>query len=332
MKSKSYSLVCLYTARVPKIYFDLIAKAIINDERLSGLSPTIVTRLPAKLVSFDFNGQFSIQILIGNLPLAAETFSIALMGSKATTVKNDYARVISQHRGHLTVTANPEDAQEETLEQRLRRIYALQMVTEFLYMFAKPDLLYSDMAKSLVRPSLNPKSYQGKIDRRIFEQAVLFSRRARVGEGGPIGANVLGGEELVGRPVVFPVVDFPSWAITAGATRFFAYCDAHGVPKKDVTFTDDRGSETYLVEDTEPTKSYPLGTYKVTIQANLRAQALGEDGEPLFPELLAPDGKGLKKAKPKREPKQKVERSRLYNFMALLTAFGIVCAIVILAM
>lgn len=299
MKSKSYSLVCLYAAGVPAIYFDLIAKAIANDQKLSGLSPTIATRLPAKLVSFDFNGQFSIQILIGNLPLAAETFAIALMGSKATTVQNDYARVISQHRGHLTVTANPEDAQEETLEKRLRRIYALQMVKEFLYTFAKPDLLYSDMAKSLVRPSLNPKSYVSKVDRRIFEQAALYSHRAQVGEGGPIGANVLGGEELVGRPVVFPAVDFPSWAITAGSTRFLAYCDAHGVPEKDVTFTDDKWVEAYLVEDTKPTKSYPLGTYKVTIQTNLRAQALGTDGEPLFPELLAPDGKGHKKTKPK---------------------------------
>jgi hypothetical protein len=332
MEPKPYSLTCLYTAGVPKVDFDLIEAAINNDPNLSDMSPTIVTRLPAKLVSFDFNGQFSIQILIGQQPLAAKTFAIALMGAKATTVENDYARVVSQHRGYLTVTVDPEDTVKETLEQRLRRVYALQMVTEFLYMFAKPDLLYSDMAKSLVYPSLSPRSYRGELDRRIFEQAVLFSRRSQVGDGGPIGANVWGSEELLGKPVFFPTVDFPSWAVTAGSTWFVAHCDLHGIPDKDETFRDSQGHAVYLFEDTKPTVNYPLGTYKVTIQSNSLAQERGQDGKPRHPELLSPENKQNRANEEKHAPKRSVERSPLYSFMVLLIGIGFAYGLVVLSL
>lgn len=321
MEPKPYSLACLYTVPVPKVDFGLIEVALLNDEKLSALSPTFITRLPSKLVSFDFNGQFSIQILFGNQPLAEQTFALALLGAKATTVQNKFARIVSEHVGYIKVTADPDDAHDEKYEQRLLRIYALQMVTEFLYKFAKPDLLYSNMAESFVYPSLNPRSYKGELDSRIFEQAVLFSRRAQVGAGGPIGANVWGGEELLGRSVVFSTVEFPSWALTAGSTLFLAYCDVHGVPAHGETFTDDHDSETYLVEHTKTSVNYPLGCYKVTVQRNERAAEKNMDGSPLYPELMSPD---LIVSRPVvSESKRAAERSPLHSFMILLMAIGI---------
>lgn len=321
MEPKIYSLACLYTAPVPRIDFDLIAAAISKDENLSELSPTIITRLPAKLVSFDFNGQFSIQLLIGNQPMEESTFGIALQGAKATTVKNNFARIIAQHTGYLTVAAEPAEGASETDEQRLLRIYALQMVTEFLYTFGKPDLLYSSMAESLVLPCLNPRSYCGKLDNRIFEHAVLFARRAQVGEGAPIGANVWGSEALLGRPVSFTPVSFPSWAVTTGATKFFEYCDANGIPDDGETITNNKNSLEYSITHTPKSVNYPLGTYNVTIQRFDRADERDEDGELLYPDLLSQNP--IVSPKKHRAPKRKAERSPLHSFMILLMAIGL---------
>ena len=321
MEPKPYSLACLYKAPVSKIDFDLIAAAIQKDTNLSDFSPTIITRLPSKLVSFDFNGQFSLQIMFGNQPLAANTFAFALMGSKAKTVENDFARIVSEHVGHITVTVDPAEAQEESDQLRLLRIYALQMVTEHLYRYAKPTLLYSSMVESLMLPSLIPRSYRGELDSRIFEQAVLFSRRVAVGAGGAIGAKVWGSEELLGRPVTFPTVEYPSWALTSGSTRVMAYCDEHGVPDDGEIFTDTQNREEYLVEHTQPTVNYPVGTYRVTIQRNDRAQEKNDDGSLCYPELMSPEETAVYKTKPTR--KRKTERSPLHSFSILLIAIGI---------
>jgi hypothetical protein len=329
MEPKLYSLACLYTAPVPKVDFDLIAAAVQKDATLSDLSPTIITRLPSKLVSFDFNGQFSVQVLIGNQPLASETFAIALMGAKATVVENNFAQIVAQHRGYIMVTADPEDAVDETLQQRVLRIYALQMVTEFLYTFAKPDLLYSDMAQSLVTPSLNPRSHRGELDGRIFEQAVLFSRRATVGAGGPIGANIWGSQELLGRPVSIPVADMPSWAVTKASTAFITYCDAHGVPADGETFTDAKDLETYLVQHGDPSVNYPLGSYSVTIQRNERTNETDTDGNLRYPEMLSSNPVVSRKSAPQQ--KRASERSPLHSFMILLIGIGITFGIASIA-
>jgi hypothetical protein len=321
MEPKPYSLACLYTAPVPRIDFDQIAAAISKDENLSELLPTIITRLPAKLVSFDFNGQFTIQVLIGNQPLEESTFGIALQGAKATTVENNFARIVSRHTGHVTVTAAAEERESETDEQRLLRIYALQMVTEFLYTFGKPDLLYSSMAESLVLPCLNPRSYRGELDSRIFEQAVLFARRAQVGDGAPVGANIWGSEALLGRPVSFTPVSFPSWAVTTGATKFFEYCDANGIPKDGETITNNKNSLEYLITHTPKSVNYPLGTYNVTIQRFDRADQRDENGELLYPDLLSQNP--VISRKKHSTPKRKSERSPLHSFMILLMAIGL---------
>jgi hypothetical protein len=321
MEPKPYSLACLYTAPVPRIDFDLIVAAISKDENLSELSPAIITRLPAKLVSFDFNGQFAVQVLIGNQPLEESTFGIALQGAKATTVKNNFARITARHTGYVTVTAEPAETADETDAQRMIRIYALQMVTEFLYSFGKPDLLYSSMAESLILPCLNPRSYRGELDSRIFEQAVLFARRAQVGEGAPIGANIWGSEALLGRPVSFAPVDFPSWAVTAGSTTFFEYCDANGIPDDGETITNNNNTQEYLITHTPKSVNYPLGTYNVTIQRFDRAEERGEDGERLYPDLLSQ--KTIVSRQKHSTPKRKSERSPLHSFMILLMAIGL---------
>lgn len=319
MEPRPYSLTCLYTSAPPQLDFDAIATAIASDQHLSHFSPHIVTRLPSKLVSFDFNGQFTVQILTDNLPLDRQVFAIALLGTKATTVKNNFAQIVDTHRGFITVTATPEDQLNEHLEQRLIRLYALQMVTELLYKFAKPDLLYSSMAESLVRPSLNPRSYKGLLDSRIFEQAVLFTRRSHVIAGQSLGANIWGAEELIGKPVIFKQVDFPSWAITQGSTLFFAYCDANGIPEEDCEFTDDNNFEAYDVTLTDPTPNHPNGTIEITITKNYRAEELRPDGSPMFPELLDPTNDPLKPPK-ESKPTRKSDRSKLHSFMILVIA------------
>jgi hypothetical protein len=329
MEPKPYSLACLYTGAVPKIDFDLVAEAVQNDAMLADLSPTIITRLPSKLVSFDFNGQFSVQIVIDTIPLPPETFAIALLGTKATVVENNFARIVEQHRGYIMVTADPEDRPDETPEGRLMRIYALQMVTEFLYRFAKPNLLHSNMAQSLVTPSLNPRSYKGVLDGRIFEQAVLFSRRAIVGSGAPIGANIWGSEELLGRPVSIRLADLPSWAVTAASTSFLDYCDVYGVPEDGETFTNRKGDETYILTHGDPSVNYPNGYYTLTIEHFERANKKDDDGNPILPELLSPEPVVSRKTKAKQN--RVSERSPLHSFMILLIGIGITFGLASLA-
>lgn len=331
MEPKPYSLACLYTGENPKLDFDAILSAIAQDPHLSYFSPSIVTRLPAKLVSFDFNGQFTVQIVIDNLPVDAQTFAIALMGAKATTIKNDFAQIVEKHRGHITVTCIPEVGAYEDLERRLIRIYALQMVTEALYKFAKPKLIYSSMGESLVRPSLNPRSYRGLLDSRIFEQAVLFSRKGQVVAGKSMGANVWGAEDLIGKPVVFTQVDFPSWVLTKGSTRFFEYCDEEGVPEEDEIFTDDQKFESYSLKHTQPTANHPFGKIEITIDSNFRADELRPDGRPMFPELLSKDNEILKAQGAATQSKRKVERGKLFKLGLLLLAIAFTLAVATIA-
>jgi hypothetical protein len=315
MKPKAYSLASLYSGQPPAFDFDELLDAVVSDKRLGEFGAQILTRVDGRAVSIDFGRHFIMQLNIGYERLPEQEMAIALQGAKATSVKNKFGPIIAEHQSHIKITSNVEESQSENLAVRRLRLYAMQMVTEYLFRFEKPVLLYSDLAQSLTLPSKSPQSYFGQFDSSIFEQAVLSARGGAVGSGAPVGAHAWGSEELIGKPVVFKPTSFPSWVVTEGVTQFFAFCDFQGIPNNNVSFTDGEDTETYHVEHFAPGANYPRGRLEVTIERNLASEEKNFDGSLARPELM---GSGQLFRKPQDKPVLKPAKRRFSGFALLV--------------
>lgn len=316
MKPKAYALACLYSGTPPAFDFDELVDGILLDKILPLEEMQVLTRQEGRFLSIDFGRHFILQVTIHYDRMPAENLAIALQGAKATAFKNDFGPLISEHNSHIVISTAVEAAQKENTMARRLRLYAMQMVAEFLYHYGKPVVVYSDLAQSLTLPASASRSYVAEFDSGIFEQAVLSARGGSVGSGVPIGAHAWGGEDLIGKPVVFRPVNLPSWAVTRGVTRFFAYCDQFGIPANGTTFKDENDRETYRVEHLPRTANYPLGHVEVIIERNLDAEEMSPNGSPVHPELM---GSG-QRMRPREERKKQTPAKRRYSSVILVTS------------
>jgi len=327
MYSSSHSLVCLYLSPVPTVDFQDILTLASTDARLSHLKIEVLTELTDRLISFSFGGHFAVQVLLRNKMFDPDPLSVALWGSKTTTNENNFEQIVLSHESYIQVTVETEKDNKNDLEARRNRLYALQLITEHLYKIRKPDLLYSSLARSFTEPAINPRTYHGKMDSRIFEQAVLSSRGGAIGSGAPIGGRALGGQELTGYPILFQYVPFPSWAVTNACTDFFVQFDRRGLPPDGARFKGVDGFEEYLITHHAPTDEYPKGYVLVTIKKNAKAQERDLDGALKYPDLLSTE----KSVKRNKAPKRKAERSVWMNLLILGAALAISFAAAYLA-
>lgn len=323
MDTKPYALVCLYSTAAPTADFDKIIGVVRNDPQFREMQVEVLTRLAGRLISLGVGGQFSLQVLVRNEQYDVEKLSIGLWGSKTTTINNNYETRILEHESFVSVTVECEEDVPETLEMRRLRLYALQLVTEHLYLTRKPSLVFSSLADSLIEPATAPRSYSGKFDSRLFEQAVLSSRGGKVGSGAPIGATIRGSEEIVGIPVLLREVPFPSWALCQASSDFFAHFDRLGIPEDGTIFKGVEGYEEYAVRHMERVPRFPHGYIEITITRNYRAEERDLDNSIKYPDLLSTD----KAVKRNRAPKRKSERSPMIQAAIIAAAVAVSVAI-----
>lgn len=246
MTPKEYATALIYDHAAPAIDFDAIIQVFLAECGLPNKGFSKLQNVPDSLLWLTFEAGFFVKLEIMRHPCAIDGFRNALGTPMAQMLPTDFEGIIARNKEYVLITVGhgegiiPQAAMQgdgimdmmreigalgtETPEQSRARLTYLNVLTRHVFSLGEPSLIHVTSSEQLLTPEIYASQMTQALPAELFLQPLLFSSAGAIQQNGPLGANLLGAQTLIGKDVVFSETHLPVSDVLTLPVAFVKYC------------------------------------------------------------------------------------------------------------